>query len=324
MRKISLFKKLALFGGLFVAGAAMLVSLGTSSTAEAASCTTGSKYTDFTGYVTGKDTLTIRTKDNLKLCNDVDVHFASFVIHNDYNGEGFSKNPTALPQTQYYIKTVTLKKGTTGDKTVTVDIPDECTNYQIDAYIGKIQTEIKTSEGFIGTNAITSKLYQKTKDDCSEPKQIKACNMNTHDYEMVDEGKENTPPYTMNFDYCETTTVCDTKTGDIIEDITKEEAKDPRYADVNDEACNPPEQVTVCDTSTTPGTVVTINKDVADADEDRYVDANDEACNPPEETTEIPSTGPAEIISGILGTGSLAGAGSMYIKSRRSLFRFFK
>lgn len=317
MRKVSVFKKLALFSGLLVAGAALLVSFGGSSTAEATSCVTGSKYTDFTGYVTGKDTLTVHTKDNIKLCNDVNVHFASFVIHNDYNGEGFSKNPTALPQTQYYIRTVTLKKGTTGLTTVKVQIPDECTNYQIDAYIGPVQTEIKTSEGFIGTNAITSKLYQKTKDDCSVP-QVKACNMNTGLYEMVDKGKENTPPYTQNFDYCEKVTVCNTETGKIEKDITKQEAKDPKYADVNDEACNPPAKVTVCDTSTTPGKVVTIDKAVADADKGRYVDANDAACKTPEE---IPSTGPVEIISTVAGMGSLAGAGSMYIKSRRTLFR---
>lgn len=317
MKRVSLFKKLALFGGLFVAGAAMLVSLGTSTTAEATSCVKGTKYTDFTGYVTGKDTLTVYTKGNVKLCNDVDVHFVSFVIHNDYDGKGFSKNPTALPQTQYYIKTVTLKKGTDGKTTATVKIPDECTNYQIDAYIGKVQTEIKTSEGFIGTNAITSKLYQKTKSDCSVP-QVKACNMNTGQYDMVEKGKENTPPYTQNFDYCEKVTVCNTDTGKIEKDITKQQAKDPKYADANDAACNPPEKVTVCDTSTTPGTVVTINKEVADADTSRYVAANDAACKTPET---IPSTGPVEIISSVAGMGSLAGAGSMYIKSRRTLFR---
>jgi len=318
MKMVSLFKKLALFSGLLAASAAMLVSFGTSTTAEATSCTKGSKYTDFVGSYSGRDTMTIHTKNNIKLCNDVDVHFASFIAPDNYNGKGFKNNPTAIPQSQYYIKTVTLKKGTTGTTTVTVNVPNDCTNYQIDAYIGPVQTKITTSEGFIGTNAIVGKLFQKTKNDCSVP-QVKACNMNTGQYEMVEKGKENTPPYTTNTDYCEKVTVCNTDTGKIEKDITKQQAKDPKYADVNDAACNPPTKVTVCDTSTTPGKVVTINKDVADADTERYVDANDDACKTTPE--EIPSTGPVEIISSVAGMGSLAGAGSMYIKSRRTLFR---
>ena len=71
--------------------------------------------------------------------------------------------------------------------------------------------------------------------------------------------------------------------------------------------------MTVCDT-TTKG-VVTITKEAAQADTKRYVDRNDEACNP----TEIPSTGPVEVLSGITGVGALAGSTSMYIRSRRAL-----
>lgn len=352
MRKVSLFKKLALFGGLFVAGAAMLVSLGTSSTAEATSCTKGSKYTDFVGSYSGRDTMTIHTKDNIKLCNDVDVHFASFIAPENYNGKGFKNNPTAIPQSQYYIKTVTLKKGTTGKTTVTVKVPDECTNYQIDAYIGPIQTTITTSEGFIDTNAIVGKLFQKTKDDCSVPK-VDACNTETGVIEKVEKGKENIAPYTSDLSKCKVT-VCDTSTtpGTIVT-ISKEVALSDkeRYVDQNDEACNPPEKVKACNMDTgdydmvekgqenvAPHTTNTdycetvtvcntetgnIVKDITkqEAKDSKYADQSDEACNPPKD---IPSTGPAEIISGVLGTGSLAGAGSMYIKSRRSLFRFFK
>lgn len=320
MKRVSLFKKLALFGGIFVTGAAMLVSLAGSTTAEATSCVKGTSYADFKGTVVSKDTITVQTKDGGKLCNDVQVNFSSFKAPLAYDGKGFSNNPTAIPQYKYANKTVTLKKGTNGKTTVTIAIPDECTPYQIDAYLGPVQDKILTSKGLNvnGRVGIVGKLYDKTKTDCTPPEQVKACNMNIGLYEMVDKGKENTPPYTTNTDYCEKVTVCNTKTGEIEKDITKQEAKDLKYADANDEACNPPAKTTVCDTSTTPGKVVTINKDVADADTERYVAANDDACK----TTEvIPSTGPVEIISSVAGMGSLAGAGSMYIKSRRTLFR---
>lgn len=272
----SVFKKLLVAGVTLAVSAFALVSFGQTPSVSAASCTTGAKYTDFVGSYTGRDTMTIHTKDNKKLCNDVDVHFASFIAPANYNGKGFKNNPTAIPQSQYYLKTVTLKKGTTGKTTVTVKVPDDCTNYQIDAYVGKVQSEIKTSEGFIGTNAIVGKLFQKLKSDCSVP-QVKACNTTTGVIEMVDKGKENVAPHTTNFDKCEKTTVCDTTTGDKVT-VTKEEAKDSKYADVNSDKC----------------------KDTP---------------------KEIPSTGPVEIISGIAGVGSVAGASSMYIRSRRALRR---
>ena len=94
-----------------------------------------------------------------------------------------------------------------------------------------------------------------------------------------EKGKENTPPYSTNFDKCD--------------------------------------KVSVCDTSTTPGKIVTVTKDVANSDKNRYVDPGSDKCK--DEPKEIPSTGPAEIISGITGVGALAGSTSMYIRSRRAL-----
>lgn len=274
----TLFKKLLVAGATLAVSAFALVSFGQTSSVSATSCVAGTKYTDFKGSISGRDTLTIQTANGGKLCNDVNVNFASYIAPANYNGKGFKNNPTAIPQSQYYVKTVTLKKGTTGKTTVTVQVPDDCTNYQIDAYIGKIQTSITTSEGLVGTNAIkgAGRLFQKTKNDCSVP-QVKACNTDTGVIEMVDKGKENVAPHTTNLDKCEKTEVCDTKTGDVVT-VTKEEAKDARYAAADSDKC----------------------KDTPE---------------------EIPSTGPTEIISGIAGIGSVAGASSMYIRSRRALRR---
>lgn len=343
----TIIKRLIAIGLPLLVSAVALAYFSPSATTQAASCVKGDKYTDFTGYVTGKDTLTVETKGGKKLCNDVKVNFASFVIHNDYNGKGFANNPTALPQTQYYLKTVTVKKGTTGKTTVTVSVPDACTNYQIDAYIGKVQTKITTSEGLVGTNAIAAKLFQKTKTDCSLPK-VDACNTTTGKVEKVEAGKENTPPHTSDLSKCDDVTVCDTKTGTIVT-ITKYTADSDknRYVDKDSDKCKvetcdtstgtivlvekgkentPPysttldkcRDVTVCDAET--GDIVTISKDKANQNPDRYVDQTSDKCkDTPEVPEEIPSTGPAEIISGVMGLGSLAGAGSMYLRSRRTL-----
>lgn len=310
MLKTSLFKKVALLGAFVAVGAAAFVSFGSAPAVSAESCTKGSKYTDFVGSYSGRDTMTIHTKDNVKLCNDVDVHFASFVAPDNYNGKGFKNNPTAIPQSQYYIRTVTLKKGTTGKTTVTVQVPNDCTNYQIDAYIGPIQTKITTSEGFIGTNAIVGKLFQRTKTDCTVPK-VETCDTSTGMIVKVEKGKENTAPYSTDLSKCKLT-VCDTQTKGVVT-INKHEAlsNPSRYVDKNDDRCK--DKVTVCDTHTK--SVVTITKEAAEADTKRYVAKDDEACNP----TEIPSTGPVEILSGITGVGALAGSTSMYIRSRRAL-----
>ncbi len=343
----SFLKKIALLGGAITLAAIGFVSFGDTSV-QAASCTKGSKYTDFTGSYSGRDTMTVQTKGGKLLCNDVDVNFASFVAPDNYNGKGFANNPTAIPQSQYYVKTITLKKGTNGKTTHTVKVPDACTNYQIDAYIGPIQTKITTSEGLVGTNAIVGKLFQRTKDDCSVPRvtvcdtktgtivtidkdkaeadkdryvdkdsdkcKVKACNTKTGLYEMVQRGKENTPPYSTDFSKCKVET-CDTSTGTVVK-VDKGQENTPPYS-TNLDKCK---TVKVCDTSTVPGKVVTVTKDVAKSDTDRFVDPDSDKCKE-KEPEEIPSTGPAEIISSVAGVGSLAGAGAMYLKSRRTLYR---
>lgn len=346
--KLSFVTKLAVAGAFAVASFATFVSLSMPATVSATSCTKGDKYTDFTGSYSGRDTMTIQTKNGALLCNDVKVNFSSFIAPANYNGNGFKNNPTAIPQSLYYNRVVTLKKGTNGKTTQTISVPDDCTNYQIDAYVGPVQTNITTSEGLVGTNAIVGKLFQKLKEDCTVPK-VDACNTETGVIEKVEKGKENVAPHTSDLSKCQKVTVCDSKTGNIVT-ITKHEADSDtdRYVDKDSDkckvqACNTETNVVEyvekgkqdvaphtsnldkctkvkrCDTTT--GTIVTITKDVADSDTNRYVDENSDKCKEPETPPEVPSTGPTEVISGIAGVGSLAGAGSMYLKSRRTLFR---
>lgn len=276
---------IGLFAGFVVATAAVVALSVTATTpVSATSCVSGTSYKDFGGSRTGNDTLTVWPK--APLCKDVDVNFTTFkVLNKNYNGRPFANNPTALPQQSYWNKTITLKKGSVSKVTVKMSLPDECTPYQIDAYIGPVQTKVTTSAGLVGTTAIVAKLFDKTKTDCTSPAP-----------KMVE--------------------VCDPATGQV---ITVKESEAGKYKPVDDEACK---EVQVCDPET--GEVISVKTTEAD----KYKPVDDEACaeNPGkggEDDTpeELPSTGPAEAISALLGTGSLAGAGTAYVRSRRALHR---
>lgn len=297
--------------------------LGANTPAEATSCTAGSSYKDFTGTLDSKDTITVWTKDNLKLCSDVSINITSYTIDNpNYNGQQFKNNPTAIPQSKFATKTVIMKKGTNGKTTLTVDVPNECTPYQIDAYIGKPQTVIDTSEGLKGTNAIVYRLFDKTKDDCSVPK-VTACNTTTGVIGPVDKANANKSPYTTDLSKCEVP-ACNTTTG-VISSVNKADANKAPYT-TNTDKCT---SVTVCVKET--GEKKSVTKDEA-KDTTKYGGVNDAACNPtptpetpvtvtPETPKTIASTGPAEIISGVVGAGSVAGATTLYVRSRRNLFK---
>ena len=366
-------KKLAVGGSMVLAVLGVCMAFGMAPV-RAASCVDGDKATDFVGTIVSSDTMTVETKNGGKLCADVAVNFSSFKLPLTYNGNGFSNNPTAIPQYIYANKTVTLKKGTNGQTTQTIAVPDACTPYQIDAYLGEVRTSIETSEGLKGKR-IVGQIFDRTKTDCSVPKvtvcdthtggivtidketaeankdryvdqnsdkcKVKACNTNTGLYEMVqkgtentspystdftkckvktcdtssgtivkvDKGQENTPPYSTNLDKCEKVTVCNTVTGETAT-ITKDEASGANYT-TDTSQCD---EVTVCNTAT--GKVVTLTRH--DAQAAKYVDKDSEKCR---EVTEVPSTGPVEIVSGIAGIGSVAGASSMYLRSRRQLHR---
>ena len=310
-------KLIGLFAG-FVVAAAAVVALGvtTSTPVSATSCTNGTSYTDFDGSRTGNDTLTVWP--NKPLCKDVNVNFTTFkVLNKNYNGQPFSNNPTAIPQASYWNKTVTLKKGTTSKVTVKMTIPDACTPYQIDAYIGPVQTKITTSAGLVDTTAIVAKIFDKTKDDCTPPapKMVKVCNPATGEIITVKES-EASKYKPVGDKACQPVKVCNPANGQIITVPAKDASK---YKPVGDEACKPkPGKVQVCNPAN--GQIITVDEDQAA----NYKPVGDEACveTPGKggDTPEVlPSTGPVEAISALLGTGSLAGAGTAYVRSRRAL-----
>lgn len=116
--------------------------------------------------------------------------------------------------------------------------------------------------------------------------------------------------------------VCNPTTGETI--IVDEDEAD-NYVPVGDPACEP---VKVCNPET--GETITVDK----KDEDKYKPIGDPACEKPEECKpgipvnderceeipeELPTTGPMDMIGGMLGLGSLVAAGYYWYASRRGL-----
>lgn len=117
--------------------------------------------------------------------------------------------------------------------------------------------------------------------------------------------------------------VCNPETG---ETIVVDEDEADNYVPVGDPACEP---VKVCNPET--GEIITVDK----KDEDKYKPVGDPACEEkPEECkpgipvnderceeipAELPTTGPAEMIGGALGLGSIVAAGYYWYASRRGL-----
>lgn len=245
------------------------------------SCVNGTKYTDFDGSYSGRDTMTVWPIK--PLCKDANVNFGSFTINNTYNGQGFKNNPTALPQTAFYNRTVTLKKGTSGKTTVTVKVPDACTDYQIDAYVGPVQTKITTNAGLVNTTAIVGKAFQRLKNDCS-PKMVKVCNPATGKIISVPESEAG--KYKPEGDKaCQLVKVCNPATGQIITVPASEASK---YKPVDDAACKPkPKYVQVCDPAT--GKIIS----VPESEADKYKPVDDKACQSKPKMVKVcdPSTG---------------------------------
>ncbi len=205
-------KLIGLFAGFVVAAAAVVALSATASTpVSATSCTNGTSYKDFDGSYSGRDTMTVWTAGNKPLCKDVNVNFTSFTVHNNYNGNGFKNNPTALPQSSFYNKTVTLKKGTNGKTTVKVQVPADCVDYQIDAYIGPAQTKITTNEGLVDTTAIVAKLFKRLKANC----EVKVCNPATGEIITVNE-KDASKYKPVGDKSCQPVKVCNPANGQII------------------------------------------------------------------------------------------------------------
>lgn len=164
-------------------------------------CTTnGTTKKDFTGEWISRDTVKFSTTNNVELCQDVEVYVSSYTMPDNYNGEKFYNNPTATPQVLFASKKLVLEKGTTGSRTVTIDVPSVCKNVQTDAYLAP-EVKVVGPSGHEG-RAFATQITKKVTEGCEVVK-VKACNTDTKTIVEVEKGKENTPPYTSDLKKCE-------------------------------------------------------------------------------------------------------------------------
>lgn len=311
-------------------------------TARPANCIDGTVNKNYSGRWISKDTVHFKTLNDRPLCEDVTIFVSSYVMPDNYNGAPFFGNPTAYPQTQFASKKVVVKKGTNAENTVTIAVPNECKNAQMDAYIGP-EIKVVGADGHQGRN-IASKVVRKSKENCNpQEKAVEVCDAKTGKIIIVKESEAHN--YLPKDDpACKpkvfTVEVCDPKTGKI---ISVKESEAHNYLPKGHEACKP--KVEVCDPAT--GTIIKVKpsevKDYKPVNDDACKD-NVQVCNPtngeiiwvkpsevdnylPKDATEckpktpetpqvLAATGPEGVIAQAFGLGGLAGA-SMYLRNFR-------
>jgi hypothetical protein len=75
----------------------------------------------------------VYTATGAPLCDDVTVYLSAYTLPADYDHSGIFDD-SAIPQQLFSSDSVVLHKGTNGYSTLTVAVPDACTDYQLDLY----------------------------------------------------------------------------------------------------------------------------------------------------------------------------------------------
>lgn len=128
-------------------------------------CVDGSQRANFAVTWNSTDSVSVKTVNDKLLCADTTLYFSSYTLPDNYNGQGFSNNPTASPQEIFDSMHAVLKQGTTGVTDFTVKIPEACKGMQIDLYYGPEITHV-TAAGH-GVQYITGKILSKTQETCT-------------------------------------------------------------------------------------------------------------------------------------------------------------
>lgn len=155
--------------GLFALAAVTAIVTATAPSAHATNnpsiCVDGSVRSNLTVAWNSNSNVTVGTKGDKPLCNDVNIFFSSYTMPDNYNGQPFTGNPTASPQTIFGNTSVVMKKGENKKVTLAIDLPASCKNIQVDVYYApKIETV--TSKGH-GNQYISGKIIKKTVDTCT-------------------------------------------------------------------------------------------------------------------------------------------------------------
>lgn len=128
-------------------------------------CVDGSVRSNISVTWNSLDNVTVGTKNNAPLCDDTKLYFSSYLVPDEYDGKGFSNNPTASPQTLHDSASFTLSKNATGPTTISIDVPEACESLQVDVYYPQ-EISYVTAAGH-GKQYISGKIVQKTVDECA-------------------------------------------------------------------------------------------------------------------------------------------------------------
>jgi hypothetical protein len=162
-------KPVSVVAGLMVTASTLALAVAPSAYATSShttpACVDGSKRANLSVKWNANDSISFNTINNKNLCNDVTVFFSSYVMPDNYNGKGFSNNPTASPQSVFDSKSFVMAKGTTGASTLKIDLPEACKNIQVDLYYAP-EIKVVTAAGH-GSQYITGKIIDKTVDSCT-------------------------------------------------------------------------------------------------------------------------------------------------------------
>lgn len=154
-----------LFAVTAVTGFATMAAPSAGATNNPSTCVDGSVRSNLTVAWNTNGNVTVGTKGDKPLCNDVNIFFSSYVMPDNYNGGPFVGNPTASPQTIFDNTSVVMKKGENKKVNLKINLPESCKNTQVDVYYAP-KIEVVTSKGH-GNQYISGKIISKTQDKCT-------------------------------------------------------------------------------------------------------------------------------------------------------------
>lgn len=159
----TLVKSLLISGAVIISTVAFASSTG--ATNNSSTCVDGKKRSNLIVTWKSNSEVTVGTVHNKPLCEDVNIHFSSYTMPDNYNGKPFTNNPTASPQTIFDDAATTLKKDSTKPATLKIELPEACKHMQVDVYYApKITTVLKEGHG---AQYISGKIVSKTSDTCT-------------------------------------------------------------------------------------------------------------------------------------------------------------
>jgi len=160
------FIKNVLFAGAFALTLSTIaVATTAGATANASTCVDGKNSGNLVVTWISNSEVTVGTVKNKPLCNDLDLHFSSYTMPDNYNGKPFNNNPTATPQTIFDNAPASLEKGSTKPVKLAIKLPEACKNIQVDVYYAPIIETV--SQAGHGSQYISGKIISKTNDACT-------------------------------------------------------------------------------------------------------------------------------------------------------------